>query len=729
MSGRGSSPAESPSPVSKLSPKARSRAEALLADSSWVGRQGSAVRIPEYFGIARSRQTPDEFLVEASPEADPFSSNLSISVRPGNYTPSYEPTIVLDQRPSVIAKGDAIVVPGGALDRVQLGGLDFWRIVSRDERRRSFSLTMIAYLDGYRISIDGRGSNAEDDDLWALLLLIGETFSRNAPAATVPDPREFNPVAAFQADGNRIESPAVRPVRSPVTITTEVPDVRVPQGSAGRAVAQPAATSLKRTATTSTERTSHPLLSNSTIKIPLGNGHQQVAYSEKNSDFALVNSTIYRLEDSAPIRHFPELKFNDASLSPAAKWLAVTSRSADGERILVIHSVQDGTAEPVQVVIDGENQYYNSVRFLSDEELLIGVRRPKSQFVVWDVEGRKISQSFECSADTFAVSHDSAYLAAAEFRAVNVYDLVKGRIVATMNLNAKSGMIRPSDIVGLAFTSDVTELAAVTPSHLLVWSQRGEIAAEGPAPAIKGLRRDHPWMLMSLPDDKGWLIAGRTVVLRDPLQMAFEVLTPRIFDDLPGVVVDRNRIIFPMGTFPREQFLADVAIPWTDVDKAVETRKKHGVLLGPGGQLAVKLTIGPRRLGSESEAREKIMNHFSFLASQSDVTIESGGKVILEAELSETPAQITGRTRDGVREGTQLLLELRLRNIETSQVIWEDKMQYLHGARTATEIDPDFPPLPTLFDRNRNVTIPMLVLGDGSVPLPVRLDLDGLFNR
>ena len=400
--------------------------------------------------------------------------------------------------------------------------------------------------------------------------------------------------------------------------------------------------------------------------------------------------------------------------------------SADGASVLGYDVPRDGLlieelnrSKPARISLDGD---VSLARFAGDR-VLVHSKTPFSKVSLYQQNGQLIRE-FDTpgfGSSNHAVSPDGSLLAIASTFSVDVYSLATG---TRMHLMQAVNSVYPSNAsLGLAFSPDSSQLAQVVhKNRLVVWnvaggavlldhtltSQLTSVTASTEADGIQ-------W----LPDGRGWLLAGSTLVSSSPIA---EVWTGKSI--APLKVIDSNHLASLNASV-----LRPIRIPWSAV---AETKLlDEPPALTPGSALTVVVDTAREHKEMKPLLRETARNRL--VAAGFRVSV--GAPVVFAIRYREHVGSRKGwaekygaKYQDAAGWGvksTDITCEFTLRLAGTHDVLWTDSFRTdggipASGTKTADQLRRMA--IDDALTEISHLALPSLLLNDSDGVLPIQFE-------
>ncbi|MBN1910808.1 MAG: WD40 repeat domain-containing protein [Pirellulales bacterium] len=367
--------------------------------------------------------------------------------------------------------------------------------------------------------------------------------------------------------------------------------------------------------------------------------------------------------------------------------------SADG-RAMAIARDRQGNARPMIDVYavrkgevireldpnkkNGNPQSIQSLAFVGKRELACHL---SEEVVVIEVISKKVVRRLPVTSSVLvssAFSADGHYFAMINEGALEWYDLRAGRMLGRLLPSAQEGLAEEklAEDTCIAFSPSGEEVAVVTENgRLLSWDSTGKRTFNLVVESHVGSNAMLAWM----PDGQGWLVAGRTLVMREPAMAVWRIHGMRGMhmgiglrgSNLPRFV-GRNEVIVPRDV-PGGTELIQLKVPW-------EAIKASLAALAPGADPLVRPAQAVKRNihGTTTQeglawtqalldmnclrAGHQIAENAPYALDANPVEIEGGGFLITPDRPGKSVTRMPGKKRT--------LYELRLTARDSGDVFW-----------------------------------------------------------
>jgi hypothetical protein len=318
-----------------------------------------------------------------------------------------------------------------------------------------------------------------------------------------------------------------------------------------------------------------------------------------------------------------------AALSPNGKWFAASaSEETDAIDLQETEPGQGTKSLPFEF---GTTRL-EMLAFADDTYLVACWRGSRGNRVqLWDIETAKVVAEFD--TDEFerkhaALSPDGKYLAIVLRESVLIYEVRKRKKVATAV--PSDGWLIGCD--GIAFAPNGQEVALVTNGgrKIMAWSGNAELVYDvEPKADLRGHKNGAFYggpAIAYLPDGSGWLVYGHNVFDRSSHQVLVQVSSSA---GGAGVhqFLDQDRLLVTRGEGASRD-LADLTIPWDQIRRARDAKRRRTTSGGPSITLAVSANAAGTG-GSAAPALERALSE----------RLEAEGYRIGNAEVGQMVAE------------------------------------------------------------------------------------------
>jgi len=171
---------------------------------------------------------------------------------------------------------------------------------------------------------------------------------------------------------------------------------------------------------------------------------------------------------------------------------------------------------------------------------------------------------------TWTVCPDGSRMACVDSDELLVYDLKRLHPIAKMETLPGLDHYHFWSTSGLSFSPDAKELAAQSRNRLVVWDNRGKAILTIPSRAMVTIV-DCLVSVQWLPDQSGWFVNGRALVLRDAGQAVWAICPPSAYTVFHVRLLDQDHVLAPRGSRSYGT-LVKLDIPWGPIREALKTR-------------------------------------------------------------------------------------------------------------------------------------------------------------
>ncbi|MGO8751089.1 MAG: hypothetical protein ACLQNE_34520, partial [Thermoguttaceae bacterium] len=294
------------------------------------------------------------------------------------------------------------------------------------------------------------------------------------------------------------------------------------------------------------------------------------------------------------------------ALSPDGHLYAVVHKGSglfgDGGAVAILSSE---TAEPVgevemphdRIGIQSAVQY---VGFLNPDELLL-IHRHSAENGAWvcNMTTRKVTKKFsigDFSAEMTAISPNGEHFLTGTWDGgIQVYDVKKGKPVCQLAMPTRNTPF--SDLKGIEFSPDGSQIAACCEGRVVSWNAHGDIEFDY---AFSGdtlsQLRGHTGLVW-LPDGSGWFVADQYLVLREPKVVVWEVdgNENSRFGREAGPAsrfLSKDELLLIRNNIEQREF-AVIPVPWELIHHALEAMEPNRAFFRPGDNVQIDLHVGP----------------------------------------------------------------------------------------------------------------------------------------
>lgn len=480
---------------------------------------------------------------------------------------------------------------------------------------------------------------------------------------------------------------------------------------------------------------------------PLPDGHSsRVSYFGDPVQTACIDGKIWDIRRDQEIGsiNIPDDNRSFLVANPGQTAAAVFLRSTSWELLDIrLYSLSDPKAEPVSLEFPDECRI-DQAFFATGNRLIALTTRPDDVLLVWDAKTGKPRNSIPLNTTgtvAIALSSDGIYLAVGDWNGVQVIDLRRSKPVAQMANPLAAQNERFPHVESLAFSADVSELAAVlTGGRLAVWSNRGKLLISHQLTSI-----DHVFEegIAWLPDGSGWFLFNRLLVLRENLIEAMELKYPSFYDDTPGCVLDKDHLLVATGSSSGGA-LKSVEIPWDEINQAIrDVDPSRNAILYPGQGVSIDVKITSVRHSNAAQATKVLEEAASNRLKAAKLVVGKDQPVLLSIEHSETDGKertvsdtpfgfAFGSQKDSKRRtvrDTEITCKLKLTQVSTGRELWSEELKanasILIDASEVNEQTVRADAMKQVVRRIESLRIPSRIANDPNQRLPVMLDVEG----
>ena len=271
---------------------------------------------------------------------------------------------------------------------------------------------------------------------------------------------------------------------------------------------------------------------------------------------------------------------------------------------------------------------------------------------VWDAQTGKRVRRFACnlgSAAATSISSDGRYLAAADSRTVQIYDIATGAAVAAMSPPAPADANRSNPVPGvsineLLFSPDGASVAALSSSpfqagRLIAWDNHGTVTDDIACPT--GGVEFNPSGARSLqwsPDGNAWLVSQHWIVDRKSKRPVWNIQFP-FADYARTLFIDPDHLLV-LHNGPSSNNSETVPIPWADIRKALDvmTSKSSTLAFGPGKSVAIEIEcVNPR--GDVPATKAALLKSMTTRLDREGIKVADGSSTIIKMRFEEGVSQ------------------------------------------------------------------------------------------
>ncbi len=241
--------------------------------------------------------------------------------------------------------------------------------------------------------------------------------------------------------------------------------------------------------------------------------------------------------------------------------------------------------------------------FCDEKHLVVGYRR---SLHVYDVETGE-DRPLPCSTYNdyqITLSPNGKYVAVATSEGLFVVNLSTARIVASMGVPPGMSRLSFAFCRAVAFSSDVTELAAILNDRLVVWNNKAEPIEEIP---LETSSFDRRYGIQWLPDKSGWLVYNQVLVDRRSKLEVWRLVRDFPGGDLPVWLLGKEQVCVAVRRgLSGPVLLKRLSIPWDRIQPALQAVSEQEALVRPGSPVAIEVQVGTLQYGDKAKTAERL---------------------------------------------------------------------------------------------------------------------------
>ncbi len=290
------------------------------------------------------------------------------------------------------------------------------------------------------------------------------------------------------------------------------------------------------------------------------------------------------------------------ALSPDGRLYAAAHPGGDpfGKPLtLTVLSTEDGSLAgelhmPVNGVFQSEVKY---LRFTGPETLLAVRGFFDNWVLIYDVGRKKVTNTFQIkdfAPERSAISEDGGYFITGNLNAgIQVYELKRKKPVCT--LGVPPGSTGGSNVQGIEFSPDGTEIAACCEGRVVCWNQHGDVVfnCQFFDPSLQTFATDLAW----LPDGSGWFAANHFLVLREPKAVVWRLVGDQSListrrEEVRSRFLSKDELLIVRNNATARQ-MDVVPVPWEMIHRALEGMESKRAYFRPGDNVQLDVHMGP----------------------------------------------------------------------------------------------------------------------------------------
>lgn len=410
------------------------------------------------------------------------------------------------------------------------------------------------------------------------------------------------------------------------------------------------------------------------VRIPLLNKHNsRVTYSIGYHPYVLIDQTVFDSRTGKPLGDVPaDEEDRNEVVTVSSDGHAVAIGSSERKEIISINIYETATGKKKTIINLSSSSLEKKassrtrrgrrtkpkkkptqpprklslrhLRFVANDSLLLVSLWMRN--VIVDLETGKalydIKLRFLKSSSQITFSSDGQLLAVGSSDGVFVYNMNSGKAIASMAApkGPDGKYLRLFHCKGLAFSPDLQELAGWFDDHLIVWNKKNKVIYYEPVTGERGFAEQKQFNLQWLPDQSGWLLAGREIYDRKRKIKILLFQSPTFFERLPHRFLDNDRILVSR-MIASDIEMAALDIPWGSIETARKMLDSNaGTHIAPGNKVSIRLNVAKVSYASPLQVKQQLKQTLEKRLERFQIKVADSQPTIFEINYSEEPGRL-----------------------------------------------------------------------------------------